>query len=100
MLYGRTGNSAACEYLPGARLENHGGPVQRWGVTAASSAIAVHLLPRWNHGFLVESTRRSSAPRSEGPHLKVFDGVTGAEVRSFFAYNPRSSVPCSWQRSM
>ena len=23
-----------------------------------------------------------------GPHVKVFDGVTGAEVRSFFAYDP------------
>src|SRR5262245_19373035 len=23
-----------------------------------------------------------------GPHVKVFDGVTGAEVRSFFAYTP------------
>jgi hypothetical protein len=23
-----------------------------------------------------------------GPHVRVFDGVTGAEVRSFFAYDP------------
>ena len=37
-----------------------------------------------------------------GPHVKVFDGVTGAEIRSFFAYDPafRGGVfawpPATW----
>ena len=39
-----------------------------------------------------------------GPHVRVFDGVTGADVRSFFAYQcdpaPARVSPagCSWRR--
>ncbi len=31
-----------------------------------------------------------------GPHVKVFDGVTGAEIQSFFAYAPGSPVASTW----
>src|SRR5207248_577426 len=30
----------------------------------------------------------TAAGAGAGPHVKVFDGATGAEVRSFFAYGP------------
>jgi FG-GAP-like repeat len=34
------------------------------------------------------------------PHVKVFDAVTGAEVRSFFAYDAGSPVGCVLRPAM
>jgi len=35
--------------------------------------------------------------RGGGPHVKVFDGVTGNEIRSFFAYDSGFTGGCTWR---
>ena len=35
-----------------------------------------------------------------GPHIKVFDGVTGATIRSFMAYDPRLWAAFLWRLPM
>ena len=49
-------------------------------------------------GDQVADTVVGAGPGSQ-PHVKVFDGVTGAEVRSFFAYDPGSPAGCAWRRA-
>src|SRR5262249_33544342 len=64
-----------------------GAPATVYSVNGLTGAINFGLLPYGGFtGDGVPDIITGAGPGAPGGHVKVFDGVTGAEIRSFFAY--------------